>query len=270
MAKAITSEQLSPEMSDAQQAEAERAGYATAQAMTEGFAEGAETFQKTETDDLLSPPGSPKEIQSPPESSRAREETAELLQPDNLNQRPLLKSKPLISEVRRTKLRSGLPPDFIRRLGRYGRSVLLEDNVYRLANGQEFIPQHPTGTLGCRHAYALRTIEQYVEGKRGSVYVRTDGRIFDYGFDNRNPVGEMFDSGYTIYDLERTGRYAPDVDGSQRHRGGSLIRKLTSDKYRLYSKKKDPKTGKRRNLGTFNTRKAAEKHERAVQYLKSR
>jgi hypothetical protein len=47
-----------------------------------------------------------------------------------------------------------------------------------------------------------------------------------------------------------------------------MIRKLNSGKYRLYSKKKDPKSGKRRNLGTFNTRAAAEKHEREVQYFK--
>jgi hypothetical protein len=47
-----------------------------------------------------------------------------------------------------------------------------------------------------------------------------------------------------------------------------VIRKLASGKYRLYSRKKDPKTGKRRNLGTFATRTAAERHERAVQYFK--
>jgi hypothetical protein len=47
-----------------------------------------------------------------------------------------------------------------------------------------------------------------------------------------------------------------------------VIRKLASGKFRLYSRKKDPKTGKRRNLGTFNTRAAAEKHERAVQFFK--
>jgi hypothetical protein len=47
-----------------------------------------------------------------------------------------------------------------------------------------------------------------------------------------------------------------------------MIRKLADGKYRLYTKKKDPKTGKRRNLGTFTTRKAAEKHEREVQYFK--
>jgi hypothetical protein len=47
-----------------------------------------------------------------------------------------------------------------------------------------------------------------------------------------------------------------------------MIRKLKSGQYRLYSRKKDPKTGKRRNLGTFKTREAAEKHEKAVQFFK--
>ncbi|MEI9941004.1 MAG: hypothetical protein WDO69_27620 [Pseudomonadota bacterium] len=47
-----------------------------------------------------------------------------------------------------------------------------------------------------------------------------------------------------------------------------MIRKLVSGVYRLYSRKKDTKTGRRRNLGTFRTRAAAEKHERAVQYFK--
>lgn len=47
-----------------------------------------------------------------------------------------------------------------------------------------------------------------------------------------------------------------------------MIRKLASGKYRLYSRKKDPKTGKRRNLGTFATRGAAERHEKAVQFFK--
>jgi hypothetical protein len=47
-----------------------------------------------------------------------------------------------------------------------------------------------------------------------------------------------------------------------------MIRKLTDGRYRLYSLKKDPRTGKRRNLGTFRTRAAAERHERAVQFFK--
>jgi len=48
----------------------------------------------------------------------------------------------------------------------------------------------------------------------------------------------------------------------------NMIRKLASGKYRLYSRKIDPKTGKRRNLGTFDSCGAAEKHGRAVQYFK--
>jgi len=47
-----------------------------------------------------------------------------------------------------------------------------------------------------------------------------------------------------------------------------MIRKLKSGEFRLYSRKADPKTGKRRNLGTFATRQAAEKHEKDVQYFK--
>jgi hypothetical protein len=55
---------------------------------------------------------------------------------------------------------------------------------------------------------------------------------------------------------------------AQSARQMAMIRKLAGGKYRLYSRKKDPKTGKRRNLGTFASRAAAEKHERAVQYFK--
>ena len=47
-----------------------------------------------------------------------------------------------------------------------------------------------------------------------------------------------------------------------------MIRKLGSGKYRLYSRKVNPRTGKRRNLGTFTSRKAAEQHERDIQYFK--
>jgi hypothetical protein len=49
-----------------------------------------------------------------------------------------------------------------------------------------------------------------------------------------------------------------------------MIRKLSSGKFRLYSRKLDPQTGKRKNLGTFATRDAAERHERAVQFFKRR
>jgi hypothetical protein len=47
-----------------------------------------------------------------------------------------------------------------------------------------------------------------------------------------------------------------------------MIRKLKTGEYRLYSRKKDAKSGQRKNLGTFSTREAAQKHERAVQFFK--
>jgi hypothetical protein len=69
-----------------------------------------------------------------------------------------------------------------------------------------------------------------------------------------------------------------DSSGTRERTGGSdvfpagqemtMIRKLAAGGYRLYSRKKNPKTGKRRNLGTFKTKAAAEKHEREVQYFK--
>jgi len=47
-----------------------------------------------------------------------------------------------------------------------------------------------------------------------------------------------------------------------------MIRKLKSGEYRLYSRKVDAQSKKRKNLGTFSTRAAAEKHEREIQYFK--
>jgi hypothetical protein len=63
----------------------------------------------------------------------------------------------------------------------------------------------------------------------------------------------------------RPSRLTPGVTLNQ---GDAMIRKLQSGEYRLYSRKLNPKTGKRRNLGTFKSRAAAEKHERDVQYFK--
>jgi hypothetical protein len=63
------------------------------------------------------------------------------------------------------------------------------------------------------------------------------------------------------------GRGNCSASGS-RSQESDMIRKLSSGQFRLYSRKLDPKTGKRRNLGTFDTRAAAEQHEREVQYFK--
>jgi hypothetical protein len=107
------------------------------------------------------------------------------------------------------KPRFGLPDGFIPRFHRYGRLVLLEENIYALPDGNEFVPCSPTGPLASgRHLYALLTVSQYETGKRGSVFIRLDGRIFDYSTVADDPEREIFDTGYTIHDLERTGRYA--------------------------------------------------------------
>lgn len=52
--------------------------------------------------------------------------------------------------------------------------------------------------------------------------------------------------------------------------GGAMIRRLATGEYRLYSRKKDPRTGRRRNLGTFKTLAEAKRHERAIQFFKRR
>jgi hypothetical protein len=59
-----------------------------------------------------------------------------------------------------------------------------------------------------------------------------------------------------------------DFDSTSKERSVQMIRKLRSGEYRLYSEKKDPKTGKRKNLGTFKTREAAKKHEQEVEFFK--
>lgn len=134
-----------------------------------------------------------------------------------LKKRKSSKRKKKALATRKPKPRFGLPEGFTPRLQKPGRSVLLEDNVYRLPSGQEFIPKYPIGTLGkLHHLYALLTIEQFEADRRGSVYVRTDGRIFDYSVDHADPSRDMFDTGYTIYHLERTGRYAPNVGRKNR------------------------------------------------------
>jgi hypothetical protein len=87
----------------------------------------------------------------------------------------------------------------------------------------------------------------------GALHGRASpGTIFRYAaFDNQAAVAEESVTN------ETTGAAEP-----------FMIRKLKSGEYRLYSRKRNPNAGRRRNLGTFKTRAAAEKHERAVQYFK--
>jgi hypothetical protein len=204
MSKSI-GEQVWAEMSEGQKVEAVFAGHATLKQMSEGLLDGSDQLRNAcreylaETspafENLPVDPDEPGEIHTSRQSETS----------------PQLTTKTRVTHET-PKQRFGLPRGFVPRLQRYGRSVLLELNVYRLPNGQEFIPAPPRGTLGAsRHVYALLTREQYLKGQRGSVYVRTDGKIFDYSVDTKIPLGEIFDSGYTIADLERTGRYAPEL-----------------------------------------------------------
>ena len=134
--------------------------------------------------------------------------------------RPSARPQTRSSISSRQKQRFGLPEGFVPRFHRYGRLVLLEENIYRLPDGKEFVPCPATGTLAAgRHLYALLTVEQFERGRRGSVFVRIDGRLFDYSHDVGDPNREMFDTGYTIDDLVRTGRYASqssDTSGTPR------------------------------------------------------
>jgi hypothetical protein len=227
MSKSIIGEQLWSEMSEVQKAEAVRSGHATLKQLTEGLLDGSDELRNTCREYLAHTDASLEDISLDiPAAKNPSEETDSRLE-KVLKKRSYLKRKKKPLSTRKPKPRFGLPEGFSPRLQQNGRSVLLEDNVYRLPSGQEFIPQYPAGTLGklC-HLYALLTVEQFEGGRRGSVYVRTDGRIFDYSVDHADPSRDMFDTGYTIFNLERTGRYAPNGAPKNRQKEGLKPRGL--------------------------------------------
>lgn len=212
MSKSI-GDQVWAEMTEGQKVEAVFAGHATLKQMSEGLLDGSDQLRNACREYLAETsasfenlPTNPADPIAPDEPDQGLEHTGNSTPTESLPRRITKNRTPQET----LKQRFGLPEGFVPRLQRYARSVLLELNVYRLPNGQEFIPCRPSGTLGAsRHLYALQTEEQYRKGKRGSVYVRTDGKIFDYSVDTRIALGDIFDTGYTIADLERTGRYAP-------------------------------------------------------------
>jgi hypothetical protein len=208
MSKAIIADHFWSEMSEGQRVEAVLKGQATLQQMSEGLLYGSHELRTACQDSLAHTDLS---FENLPVEANGIDSTKTVAAPKNkaLRRRRVAKAKNY-TPGSASKHRFGLPRDFVPRLERFGRTVLLERNVYRLPNGQEFLPCLPAGTLGAqRHLYALLTVEQYLKGKRGSVYVRTDGRVFDYSVDSALPMGDIFDTGYTICDLERTGQYAP-------------------------------------------------------------
>jgi hypothetical protein len=227
MSKRIIGDQLWAEMTEGQKVDAVFKGHATLKQMSEGLLDGSEKLRNACQEFLSHTSPSFENLPVAPE-----QQESSTISTAGVRKRVLRRKtrgpragSPRGVVVNRSrnrnsgppgKQRFGLPEGFVPRLQRFGRSVLLESNVYQLPNGQEFIPSCPSGTLGARqHLYALLTNEQYLGGKRGSIYVRSDGRIFDYSVVSANPLGDMFDTGYTIYDLERTGRYAP-VPGKRR------------------------------------------------------
>jgi len=214
MSKAIVGDHLWAEMTEEQKVDAVITGRATLNQMSEGLLDGSDRLRRACQDSLahLAPSFENLAVDVQPDVEAGN---SELTVPAPRPPRPTRKKKP----KKIPRQRFGLPEDFVPRLERFGRAVLLELNIYQLPNGREFIPTHPLGTLGQRqHLYALLTIDQYLNSKRGSVYVRSDGRIFDYSVDSINPATDFFDTGYTIYDLERTGRYAPAPRKKRRKR----------------------------------------------------
>ena len=211
MSKSIIGDEFWAEMTEGQKVEAVFAGHATLKQMSEGLLDGSDQLRKACGEYLTETSASFENLPTDhiPNEPLHTLEPANNLTPGGSLPRRTTKTR---APHETLKQRFGLPEGFVPRLQRYGRSVLLELNVYRLPNGQEFIPCRPSGTLGAsRHLYALQTEEQYLKGKRGSVYVRTDGKILDYSVDTMIPIGDIFDTGYTIADLERTGRYAPEL-----------------------------------------------------------
>jgi hypothetical protein len=212
MSEQLIGDDLWAEMTDGQKLEAVSNGRASLKQIAAGLLDGSEALRHACRRFLSHTNAALENVSTAAEEERlnelaeslteaARKQKAHVLQENQLSKR----AAPHLA-----KQRFGLPEGFVPRLQRFGRAVLLELNIYRLPDGQEFIPCRPSGTLGARqHLYALLTSEQYLQERRGSVYVRTDGRIFDYSVDMQQPDRDMFDSGYTLYDLERTGRYAP-------------------------------------------------------------
>ena len=221
MSEQIIGDYLWAEMTDGQKIEAVLNRRATLKQISEGLLDGSEALRIACQNVLAQTSAALENLQPEIEAEELNELATELTE---VARKQKEHAHAETSSAKRAahhvaKQRFGLPEGFVPRLQRYGRAVLLELNIYRLPDGREFIPCRPSGTLGGRqHLYALVTTEQFLNSKRGSVYVRTDGRVFDYSVASNDPGGDLFDTGYTLYDLERTGRYAPVPPRRRRRR----------------------------------------------------
>jgi hypothetical protein len=228
MSKSIIGEQLWAEMTEDQKIEAVVSGHATLKQMSEGLLDGSEQLRNACRQSLADTSPSFENLPAAENDAGRVDVNSNNQTPANEFSPPRTATKPRVAPPL-VKQRFGLPDGFETRLQRYGRSMLIELNVYRLPNGEEFIPCRPSGTLGARrHMYALVTRDQYLKGRRGSVYVRNDGKIFDYSVDTLITSGELFDTGYTIADLERTGRYAPELPRRKKRRQAAQMRRAAA------------------------------------------
>jgi len=190
-------EQTWESMTQAEKAQAVRQGQATLEQMRQGVLDGPDDLRRACWEVL---------------AHRSVEKTSLELTESQPNEKPHKVAQPKRRKNGAGKLaakqRFGLPKGFVPRPQRAQTNILLLRNVYRMPNGLEVVPCEPTGTLGrLHHLYALLTLEQYENGARGSIYVRADGRVFDYSVDDVDSGREMFDTGLTVSDLERTGSY---------------------------------------------------------------
>lgn len=196
-------EQSWESLSEAERVEAVKQGQATLEQMRQGVLEGPDLLRQACWQALAHRPRTGEEIPAAPSNPHQNPKTEPV--------RNALGKKPRRSDRAGQvlpKQRFGLPRGFVHRQRREQGNILLANNIYRLPNGIEVVPCQPTGTLGRQHhLYALLTVEQYKKGARGSTYLRTDGRVFDYSVDDVGSGRELFDTGYTVADLERTGDY---------------------------------------------------------------
>jgi hypothetical protein len=215
MSEMIICDEAWTHLTEVEKTEVVRRGGATLRQLTQGLLDGPDELRSACHDFLIHTSTGLEEL--PITSS----ERWVIRQTNSVNQPP----KKVAQIHRPTRSKSGLPKDFIRLQRRQIRSRLLPENIYRLPDGREFVPVVPSGALGSlTHQYALLTRIQYQENQRGSVYVRTDGRIFDYSSAETDSTQEFFDTGFTMADLQRTGCYAKPAVMKQPHNGKNTKR----------------------------------------------
>jgi hypothetical protein len=208
MSELITGDESWNRMTEAEKTEVVRGGRATLRQLTQGLLDGPEQLRDACRHYLVHTGTSLAEL--PLDGSPIDQRRGAVIANQSVSLTPMIPRTKGRLSYGNARRRFALPDGFSPKLQRHGRAILLEENIYCLPNTQEFVPVQPAGPLGQgHHLYALLTVAQYQAGKRGSTYIRNDGRIFDYSFDTRDPERDLFDTGYTIYDLERTGRYAP-------------------------------------------------------------